>query len=286
MAEFIVYKDGKYDFDEESFVSNIHTLVRFLDDIVEYSLIHSSKGKYELTKNKRRIGVGIAGFATALVKMGIAYNSTKGEGVNFAKKIANLLALHTKNTSIELAKYRGAFPAFEVSRYKNAEWLNNKFDFLGDKRKQIVEGILQHGIRNATTLTFPPTGTSSQIAGVSPSFEPYLSFELKYDGHECVPHVISEYVIRKYPANEAGDLLAQLLRNEVDLDKYKEFVTAMQVDVKTQLEYTKVFQDVSDGSASKTINLPFSATKEDIKCCLRKADQMGLKGITIYKSKI
>ncbi len=283
LAEFLVYDGKKYLFDEKDFIRNIYTIVRFLDNIVEYSLIHSSRGKYELTKQKRRIGVGIAGFATALVKMDIAYNSV--DGVNFAKKIATILSLHTKLASIELAKDRGKFPAFNISRYKEQEWLNQKFSFLGNDQKLIVEKILKYGIRNATTLTFPPTGTSSQIAGVSPSFEPYLTFELNYDGHKCVPYIIYDYIINKYPSNEAGELLAQLLRNEVDLSRYKEFVTATQVDVDTQLKYTKVFQDISDGSASKTINLPATATIDDIRSCLRKAELMGLKGITIYKNK-
>lgn len=280
---FLKFSDNKYVFDEIDFVKNIYTIVRFLDDIVEYSLSHTSKGKYELVRQKRRIGVGIAGLATALVKMGIAYNSP--EGIKFAERIAHLLAIHTKNASIELAIDREPFPAFKVSRYRDIEWLKDKFSSLGDDQYSLIENILKYGIRNATTLAFPPTGTSSQIAGVSPSFEPYLSFELIYEGHECVPRVICDYIHKHYHLDEAGELIAQLLRDEVNLNKYKEFVTATQVDVDTQLTYTKIFQDVSDGSASKTINLPKGATKDDIRGCLRKAESMGLKGISIYKKK-
>ena len=283
LAEFLLLEANRYSFDEKTFIKNIYTIVRFLDDIVEYSLLHSSKGKYELVRKKRRIGVGIAGFATALVKMGIAYNSE--EGINFAKNVAHLLALHTKMASVELSKERGPFPAYDVSRYKDANWLNKKFETLGDSKQSLINNILKHGIRNATTLAFPPTGTSSQIAGVSPSFEPYLSFELNYEGHECVPSVICDYIYKRYPVDEAGELIAQILRDEVNLDKYKEFISATQVDVDTQLLYTKIFQDVSDGSASKTINMPANATKDDIRKCLRKAALMGLKGITIYKKK-
>ncbi|MCH5311602.1 MAG: NUDIX domain-containing protein [Prevotella sp.] len=283
LSEYIVYKNNIYEFDESSFINSIYTLVRFLDDIVEYSLNHCSKGNYELMRKKRRIGVGIAGFATMLIKLGIAYNSS--EGLSLAKRITSILSIHTKIASIELAKYRGTFPAFNISRYKDKEWLNRKFILLGSSREQIVESILKYGIRNATTLTFPPTGTSSQIAGVSPSFEPYLKFKLCYNGHEWIPRVIFDYIISKYSSNEAGELIAQLLRDEIDLNKYKEFVSATQIDINTQLEYTKIFQDVSDGSASKTINLPESATIDDIKDCLKKAKTLELKGITIYKNK-
>lgn len=281
ISAFLYYEDNHYKFDEKEFIDAVYTIVRFLDDIVEYSLIHSSKGKYELVRKKRRIGVGIAGLATALLKMGIAYNSE--DGIKFARKVAQILAVHTKIASIKLAKERGPFPAFEISRYKDYDWLNEKFKPLGGDVNGLIQDILVYGIRNSTTLAFPPTGTSSQIAGVSPSFEPYLNLFFKYEGHECVPSIICDYIYKRYSSDEASELIAQLLRNEVNIGKYKEFVSATQVDVDTQLAYTKIFQDIADGSASKTINLPEDATIEDIRRCLRKAEAMGLKGISIYK---
>ena len=287
LAEFVVYNvdSHAYEFDEDGFVHAIHTIVRFLDDIVEYSLSYCLIEKYEMVKKKRRICVGIAGLATALIKLGISYNSDNG--LDFAQKIAQLLALHTKKASVELAKDRGTFPAYKESLYRDTDWLNKKFKTVEDEegKNSLIDSILKYGIRNATTLAFPPTGTSSQIAGVSPSFEPYLNFVLSYEGHKCVPSVICEYINKQYPTIDAGELIAQLLREEVDLNKYKEFVSATQVGVERQLEYTKVFQDVSDGSASKTINLPENATKDDIRKCLRRAAEMELKGVTIYKNK-
>lgn len=283
LSEFIMYENKKFFFDEKSFVRSIYILVRFLDDIVEYSLNHCPKDKYDFMRKKRRIGVGIAGFATALIKMGIAYNSK--EGIAFARKIAKLLSFHTKKASIDLAKERGAFPAFEVSLYKDEKWLKKKFKFKDDDFQNLIFDILKYGIRNATTLAFPPTGTSSQIAGVSTSFEPYINFVLTFDEHKCVPNVITDYINKKYAPEEAGVLIAQLLRGEVNLNKYKEFVTATQIDIDTQLKYTKIFQDISDGSASKTINLPVSADKEKIRECIEKAELLKLKGITIYKHK-
>lgn len=287
LEKFIVYNNNsnRYEFDKVDFVHTIYTIVRFLDDIVEYSLNYCLNGKYELVRKKRRICVGVAGLATALVKQGISYNSNKG--IEFAKDIAQLLALHTQKASVELAKDRGAFPAYEVSLYRDADWLNGKIKIVKDEedKRSLINSILKYGIRNATTLAFPPTGTSSQIAGVSPSFEPYLNFELYYEGHKCVPSVICDYIYKRYSTNKAGKLISQLLQNEVDIKKYKEFVSATQVDSKRQLQYTQVFQDISDESASKTINLPKEATKDDIRKCLRTAAKMGLKGITIYKIK-
>lgn len=281
ISAFLHYENNHYKFDEQGFIDSVYTIVRFLDDIVEYSLIHSPKGRYELVRQKRRIGVGIAGLATALLKMGIAYNSE--EGIRFAKRVAHILAVHTRIASIRLAKERSPFPAFEISRYKDNNWLTKKFKPLGEDADCLIHDILVYGIRNATTLAFPPTGTSSQIAGISPSFEPYLNLFLKYEGHKFVPSIVCDYIYKRYSSDEAGELIAQLLRDEVNVGKYSEFVSATQVDADTQLAYTKIFQDIADGSASKTINLPEDATIEDIRKCLRKAESMELKGISVYK---
>lgn len=283
VSAFITFNENKhkYEFDTDSFIGAIYTIVRFLDDIVEYTLINSPKGKYELVRKKRRIGVGIAGLATALLKKGIAYNSN--EGIDFARNIAHILAMHTKRASIELAKERSPFPAYEVSRYKDVYWLTEKLSPLGDECNSIVHDIQAYGIRNSSTLAFPPTGTSSQIAGVSPSFEPYRNFVIKYKGHKCIPSVIYDYIHKKYSKEDAGELISQLMRDEVSVERFPEFISATQVDVDTQLIYTKIFQDVADGSASKTINLPATATKDDIRRCLNEAYKMGLKGISIYK---
>lgn len=284
VSAFITFNENecKYEFDKDGFISAIYTIVRFLDDIVEYTLINSPKGKYELVRKKRRIGVGIAGLATALLKIGIAYNSN--EGLNFARSIAHILAIHAKKASIELAKERSPFPAYEVSRYKDVDWLTKKLSLLGKECDSIIHDLQAYGIRNATTLAFPPTGTSSQIAGVSPSFEPYLNFALKYKGHKCIPSIIYDYIHKRYSKEDAGELVSQLMRDEVSIEKFPEFISATQIDVDTQLIYTKIFQDVADGSASKTINLPATATKDDIRRCLNGAYKMGLKGISIYKN--
>lgn len=281
LAAFVVNNNGQTIFSYDDFITNIHLIVRFLDDIVEYSLEHCTKNEYELVNKKRRIGVGIAGFATALVKLGIPYNSF--EGKKFAEKVTKLLVLHTKLESIQLAQRRGRFVAFEQSRYSEKEWLEEKLFILDDCKNELINKILTIGLRNATTVAFPPTGTTSQIATVSPSFEPYIDFAVTYNSHKFIPKVLCDHIYKIYPKSEADILISQLLRKEVDMHRYKEFVTATQIDVETQLEYTKIFQDASDGSASKTINVPSSTTKKQIEEYLLKAQQLGLKGISFFR---
>lgn len=280
LAKFVELQGENVEFNYKDFTDAIYAISRFLDDIVEYSLEHSTQNKYELVNQKRRIGIGIAGFATALVKMGIPYNSE--QGFNFARKIVADLQIHSKQASVELAKRRGKFKAFDKSKYNDIEWLRQKFSNTC-RFASVITNILSYGLRNATTVAFPPTGTSSQLAGVSASFEPYLSFYAQYDNRFYVPKELIEYINHRYTNDVAGELIAQLLRDEIDIRRFPEFIKATQVDVNTQLQYTKIFQDGSDGSASKTVNIPKETNEEDIKKYIYQAKELKLKGITFFK---
>lgn len=280
LAKFVEVDGNDIRFNYARFIDTIYIITRFLDDIVEYSLEHSIQNKYELVNQKRRIGIGIAGFSTALIKMGIPYNSK--QGLDFAKKIVEELQYHSKIASVQLAKRRGKFKAFDESKYNDVQWLQRKFSNK-DRFTTVIKAILSHGLRNATTVAFPPTGTSSQLAGISASFEPYLSFSVHHNGRCYIPKELIDSINYRYSKEEAGKIIAQLLREEIDIRMYPEFIKATGVDVNTQLQYTKIFQKWSDGSASKTINVPQTTNENDIKEYIYQAKKMKLKGVTFFK---
>ena len=103
-------KDGTLDWD--SLGRDIHTSVRFLDNIIDVN-------KYPLpeidalSKRIRRIGFGVMGFADALVKLGIPYNTE--EGVEFGRKLQEFVDVESKNESERLASERGPFPEWARS---------------------------------------------------------------------------------------------------------------------------------------------------------------------------
>lgn len=280
ISEFVRNGDSDY-IDLEGLSKATRIIVRFLDNSIEYTLMSNHCHKESIAQ-KRRIGIGIVGFATALLKMGISYNSPKA--LEIAELVAENTAYNSKLESLELAKKRGRFPAYSNSKYLNKEWMRKKWaNYINLERwMDLIEQIESCGLRNATTIAFPPSGTSSQIAGVSASFEPYLSFFIKYKEKKFVPKVICDYIYTKYD-KDSDELIAQILRDEVDIDKYPEFIKATQISPEVQLKMTSIFQTYSDESASKTLNVSKHISEDSIMKCIKDIYQSGIKGISIFR---
>ena len=137
-------------FDWDEYKSIIHTTTRFLDNVIEVN-------KYPLpqidnmSKTTRRIGLGVMGFADALYKLNIAYNSEQGTA--FGEKIMQVLNDESHMASEILADERGVFPAWEGSDWEK----------------------VGRRLRNSYTTTVAPTGTISIIANCSGGIEPMFS---------------------------------------------------------------------------------------------------------------
>ena len=139
-------KDGQMDW--AAFRRDIHMSTHFLDNIIDVN-------KYPLTeidtlsKRIRRIGLGVMGFADALVRMGIAYDSP--EGVEMGRKVMAFLDTESKRESERLAHERGAFPEWARSIWGPDETCAR--DAAG-KRVRPMQLL-----RNCNVTTVAPTGT-------------------------------------------------------------------------------------------------------------------------------
>lgn len=119
--------------------------------------------------------------------------------------------------------------------------------------------------RNATLLCVAPTGTISRIAQCSSGIEPIFAWEIHHN-------IGVEYTeTSKYKTWE------------IDSDKPRWAVTAKEIDPSWHLKHQQVFQNYTDNSVSKTINLPEDYLENDVYKILFDAWQGNLKGITVYR---
>lgn len=241
--------------------------VHFLDNVIDvnnYPLPAIDK----TTKDTRKIGLGVMGFADMLLMLGIPYNSE--EGVMMAEKVMGFINNTAKDESRRLAEVRGAFPLFNESIYAGGK-----------------------PIRNGTVTTIAPTGTLSIIAGVSSGVEPvfaYVFIRNVMDGTEFIEvnpilkrtlekrGLYSDALMKKI--SQEGSL-AHI--DEIPEDIKRVFVSAHDVSPIWHIRMQAAFQNNIDNAVSKTVNFQSTATKEDVQEVYELAYKLGCKGVTIYR---
>jgi len=221
--------------------------VRFLDDVIDvnrYPLAQIA----EITRNNRKIGLGVMGFADLLILQGVPYASEAA--LQTAAEIMSFIRQESVAASEELAAERGAYP-----------------NFAGSRRQQ--EGGAP--MRNATVNTIAPTGTLSLIAGVSSGIEPVFAFEYER-------HVLGTVLKELHP------LYSRLREQGRELEP-QVFVTARQIAPEWHVRMQAAFQRYVDNAVSKTINFPAETTVEEVKEAFLLAYELGCKGITVYRDR-
>lgn len=276
------------EFDQEGFGDAVRIMTRLLDASVEHTIRSTDdEVKLPLVEQKRRVGVGITGFADLLVALKIPYNDERA--VVLASQVSELLDYHSKKESVALARKRGAFPAYGVSRFLDPEWVSRKLvRSTGvvpmEDWRLLIEEMNEHGIRHASTTAMPPTGTSSTIVGASKSLEPL--FSLTDHRGNWVRSVREAFADAEHIL--AGVLGQGAMRTTAMLDPealrhVPHLVTARQIDPAVHLEVQAGFQSFLDESMAKTINLPNSSSVEDVLAGLWDAYRLNLKGITVFR---
>jgi len=295
----MVNEDGQPDW--EKLKRAVKLATRFLDDVITVNKFPLPEIE-EATLKTRKIGLGVMGFADMLIALGIPYDSEEAEAL--ASKLMEAINYWSKEASVELAKERGSFPAFEGSIYaKNRLPIPESMTSvqIADCKlqfgwKDLIERIRKHGLRNATTTTIAPTGSIGIIAGCSSGIEPI--FALAYTRR----HVLDEDVLPEVnPLFEkiakernfySEELVVKIARTgscqrfpEVPEDVQRAFVTALDISPEWHVRMQAAFQRVTDNAVSKTINCPNSATKEDIAQAYLLAHRLGCKGVTVYRDR-
>lgn len=267
LSKFV--KGNDVDWDELEKIINIS--VRFLDNVIDVTPYHFIENR-ENQKKERRIGLGTMGLAEMLLKLKIKYGSE--DCIKFLDKLYSFIAKESYLASIEIAKEKGSFPAFDYDKFRY-NYTANCYTFAGNligntfTESQYHE-FITYGIRNAAILTQAPTGSTGTMVDTSTGIEPYFAFEYTRTSRLGLD---TQYVGIAKKWKEAHP-------NE-DLPDY--FVTAMELTAEEHVNVQAAIQKWVDSSISKTANTPNDFTIEDTKKLYELGYDLGLKGLTIYR---
>lgn len=261
-----VVKKGKINWNKLRYLVQLG--VRFLDDVIDINKYPAQQIE-QITLANRKIGIGVMGFADALIKMNIPYNSKKS--LEIAERIMRFIQIEGHKMSQKLGKERGNFPNFDQSTWR--------------KKYQ--------NLRNATVTTIAPTGTISIIAGCSSGIEPLFAVSYVRNVMEGtrLHETNTDFVkIAKRAGFYSIELLQEISKNgslqhidAIPKNVKKIFVTALDIVPKFHIKMQAAFQKYTDNAVSKTVNLPQSATPEDVKEAYLLAYRLKSKGVTVYR---
>ena len=268
LSNFVI-DDPSPKMDYDRLATTITTAVRFLDDVVSVN-----RQPTELTQHMndwtRKIGLGVMGWADTLIKLRIPYDSQ--EALDLVEVIGHLIQKTADTASSDLGSQRGSFLGFDESP------LN------------IENGGMFQYLRNAWRLSIAPTGTIAMIAGCSYGIEPLFALvhtkknmsaamegvELNY----AHPEIASRFTdVEIKTAVDRGEDLQNRLMPELQ----GILQTTHEISPHNHVQVQAAWQQWIDSGVSKTINLPNSATRQEVFDVYMLAWNLGCKGITVYR---
>ena len=161
LTQFIDFE--KKDWNYEKLGEMIPVAVRFMDNVNDKTYVPLPSQTDNL-KNKRRIGLGIMGYGSALMMMKVRYGSDKA--IELTEKLMSFIANNAYQSSALIAKDKGTFTLYDESKYLSG-------NFVKALSKETIDLIKKYGLRNSHLLSIQPTGNSSVFANnVSGGLEP------------------------------------------------------------------------------------------------------------------
>ncbi len=244
----------------------VRTAVRFLDDVIDVNPFPLPEITAQVRRT-RRIGLGVMGWADLLTLLGIPYDSEAA--LELADRLMGFIRRTGHDESARLALERGPFAEFSQSIYREGPPL-----------------------RNGTVTTIAPTGTISIIAGCSSGIEPLFALAYRHiveERHLTFMNPVFEAALTTHGLATPG-LLARVAAQgtlkdipEIPEDLRRVFVTAHEIRPSWHIRMQAAFQKHTDNGVSKTINLPHSASEQDVADAYRLAWESGCLGITVFR---
>ena len=249
----------------------------------------------------RRTGLGITAEGDMLAALNIRYGSDEGNA--FSTEIHKQLALAAYRSSVNMAKERGAFPAYSCIK----EGHNPFIQRIRKADPKLYDDMVRYGRRNIALLTIAPTGSVSictqTTSGIEPAFNVVYKRRRKINPNDInisknivkdsMGDQFEEYMVfhQKFVvwAETKGYTLEQMQKMDekeimslVEQSPYYKS-TAADTDYLKKVELQGSVQKWVDHSISVTVNLPSDISEQTVADLYMKAWQCGCKGLTVYR---
>lgn len=228
---------------------SVRTGVRFLDLLIDTSFFPLPEIRDEVL-SKRKIGLGVFGLADLLFLKGLPYGDYP-KTLAFIHKLFGFIEQTALSESEELAERLGPFPLWEKSGLETPR-------------------------RNGTLLSMAPTGSISSLYGASWGIEPYFSVSMMRNERMGVDQV-SFRVLEQWRQEHPGQAWPEYLKLVHSED------ASRVLSVRDHLAVLGAVAEHVDNAVSKTVNLPHSASVEDVEAAFISAWEAGIKGLTVFR---
>lgn len=300
-----------FDWNEFSKVcEQIFLMQEILVDFSSYPTAQIARNSHDY----RPLGLGFANLGGLLMRMGISYESELGRA--WAGAIAAHMTGVAYLTSSQVAKKTGPFPAFKKNRNsmlkvmkKHRSSIRNLDQNVVPKKviqsliqvwNQVIENGERYGYRNAQATVVAPTGTiglvmDCETTGIEPDYSLIKIKKLVGGGEMRTTNtaVRSALVQMKFSKPQQDEIIKYMeIHNSavgaphLNRDQVRVFATAVgenSISAMGHLKMMAAVQPFISGAISKTVNLPHSATVEEIADLYMQAWKMGLKSVAIYR---
>jgi len=312
-------KDKNWDYNKlKKFIPIIVRILDNVNDVSNFPL----KEYADSAVQKRRIGCGIFGYASALMMMKVKYGSPKA--LRLTEELMSFYVNELYMQSSKLAKEKCNFPLYDQDKYLQSEFIKSTLN------ENTIKHIKKYGMRNSHLLSIQPTGNTAVLANLTSSgIEPIFSagyirtaiqndlpdhIELpknvdwakkKFDckttqwqwakeGTDNLLHCEDEEGnVYKYDSNRGltkeewvEDYAVTWLKNNDKIDNdskwYNSFINDLSIP--DHIKTLSVLIKYVCSAISKTINFPNNYPYEDFKNVYRQAWENGIKGITTYRT--
>jgi ribonucleoside-diphosphate reductase alpha chain len=304
-------------FDVEAYRSALRTVITAQEILVDFAS-YPTKAIEKNSHAFRPLGIGYANLGALLMARGIAYDSEDGR--DYAAAITSILSGESYAQSARIAEKIGPFEGYAVNRdpflrvidkHRRAAYRINTRPLPADLAEAATKVWDQayalgqeHGYRNAQISVLAPTGTIAfmmdcDTTGIEPDIALVKYKKLVGGGmlkivNQTVPTALKRL---GYDAKQINEIIQYIDENDTIegaphlLDQhltvfdcaFKATNGTRSIHYMGHLKMMGAVQPYISGAISKTINMPSSATVDEIELAYHEAWKLGLKAVAVYR---